>query len=265
MDLGLKNKTAIVTGGASNIGRSIVLTFARERANVVIADIDEDQGKKVAETAKALGSNTIFVKTDVSDWDSVQTMVKKTLKEFKTIEILINDAMIIGFMGSFVDTPRDQWAKWIPGGYGGFLNCTRSVVDHMIKRKYGKIISIGSDAARYGKQDESFNAAIKAAIIAQSKCLARELARYGINVNTVCPAANFPSSPEEVGKHTIHAIAPLDDPERLKFIAKETEPIPLGRAGKPMDIANAVVFLASDVASFITGQTLSVDGGLTMI
>ena len=264
MDLELKGKTAIVTGGSSNIGRSITLTLAKEKANVVIADVDEDQAKKVVEAAASSGCTTVFIKTDISDWDSVQAMVKHTIKEFKTIDILVNNAMITGAMGSFIETSRDQWSKWIPGGYGGFLNCTRSAVDYMIERKYGKIVSIGSDSARYGKQNESFNAGIKAAIIAHSKSLARELACHGINVNTVCPAAIFPTNPEEVGKHTIHASMPFDHPERLAFIAKEAETIPLGRVGKPEDVANIVVFLVSDRANFITGQAFSVSGGLTM-
>jgi 2-hydroxycyclohexanecarboxyl-CoA dehydrogenase len=265
MDLNLKHKTAIVTGGSSNIGRSITLTLAAEKANVVIADIDADQSKKVVKSAAALGNNTIFIKTDVSDWESVQAMVKQTLEEFSTIDILVNNAMITGAMGPFLETPRDQWRVWIPGGFGGYLNCTRSVVDHMIKRKYGKIISIGSESARYGKQNESFNAAVKASIIAHSKSLARELASYGINVNTVCPAAIFPTSPDEYGKYTIHAREAFDDPRRLAFIAKEAETIPLGHVGKPEDVAYVVAFLASDRANFITGQAISVGGGVTMI
>jgi len=263
--LGLEGKTAIVTGGGSNIGRGIVLAFAEQGANVAIAELDEAQGAKVAKKANALGKGKAEnMKTDVTDWDSVQAMVEWTLDKFGQIDILVN---VVGWVRDdlFVKKPREDWEKEIARNLWSDINCTRAVLDHMIERKYGKIISIGSDAARVGQLREAVYSGCKGALISMTKSLARELGRYGITVNVICPGVVVPASKDVTTSESMWTDDMMNvfgTPEALEKIAKG---IPLGRLGTPDDIANAVLFLASDRASFITGQTISVDGGYTMV
>jgi 2-hydroxycyclohexanecarboxyl-CoA dehydrogenase len=263
--LGLNGKSAIVTGGGSNIGRGIVLSFAGQGTNVAMAELDEAQGAKVAREANALGKGKVEnVGTDVTDWDSVQAMVKKTLDMFGRIDILVN---VVGWVRDelFVKKPREEWEKEIARNFWSDINCTRAVLDHMIERKYGKIISIGSDAARVGQLREVVYSGCKGALISMTKSLARETGRYGINVNVVCPGVVVPASKDVTTSESMWTddmMKVFGTPEALEKIAKG---IPLGRLGMPDDIANAVLFLASDRANFITGQTISVDGGYTMV
>ena len=262
--LGLAGKTAIVTGGGSNIGRGIVLAFAEQGTNVSIAELDEAQGAKVAGEANALGKGRVEnVNTDVTDWDSVQTMVKQTLDKFGQIDVLIN---VVGWVRDdlFVRKPREDWEKEIARNLWSDINCTRAVLDHMIERKYGRIISIGSDAARVGQLREAVYSGCKGALISMTKSLARELGRYGITVNVVCPGVVVPASKDVTASESMWTddmMRVFGTPEALEKIARG---IPLGRLGTPEDIANTVLFLASDRANFITGQTISVDGGYTM-
>jgi 2-hydroxycyclohexanecarboxyl-CoA dehydrogenase len=263
MDLDLAGKTVIVTGGGSNIGRAIVLAFAREKSRVVIADIDETQGEKVAKEADSLGGKAISVKTDVTGYDSVTDMVQRTIEEFGKPDVLVNN---VGWTLDrlFIEKPRPEWEKEIDINFRGVINCTRAVLDHMIERKYGKIISIGSDAGRMGEYREAVYAACKGGVMALSKSLAREVGRYGINVNVVCPGVTVPEDPDYAGDFSMWKgpMAQVFTPEAQEKAAKAYA---LRRLGKPEDIANAVVFLASDRAGFITGQTISVSGGYTMM
>jgi 2-hydroxycyclohexanecarboxyl-CoA dehydrogenase len=230
---------------------------------VVIADIDEVQAQKVAKEAALLGGKVMTVKTDVTNFDSVTAIVKRTVDEFGKLDVLVNN---VGWTLDrlFVDKPRSEWEKEVEVNFWGTINCTRAVLDHMIERKYGKIISIGSDAGRMGEYREAVYAACKGGVIALSKSLARELGRYGINVNVVCPGVTVPESPEYAGDMSMWKgpMAQVFTPEAQEKAAKA---YPLRRLGKPEDVANAVLFLASDAASFITGQTISVSGGYTMI
>jgi len=263
MDLNLADKTVIVTGGGSNIGRAIVLAFASEKSNVVIADIDEKQGQKVAEEAASLVGKVMAIKTDVTSLDSVEAAVNRTLEQFGRLDILVNN---VGWTSDrlFIEKPRSELEKEVNINLWGVINCTRAVLNHMIERKYGKIISIGSDAGRMGEYREAVYAACKGGVIALSKSLARELGRYGINVNVVCPGVTVPENPEYAGELSMWKgpMAQVFTPEAQEKAAKA---YPLRRLGKPEDVAHVVVFLASDVASFITGQTISVSGGYTMM
>ncbi|MGD2065391.1 MAG: 3-oxoacyl-ACP reductase family protein [Dehalococcoidia bacterium] len=262
--LGLERKTAIVTGGGSNIGRGIVIAFAKQGANVAIAELDEAQGAKVAKEASATGRGKVEnMRTDVTDWESVQAMVKKTLDKFGQLDILVN---AVGWVRDdlFIRKSREDWEKEIARNLWSDINCTRAVLDHMIERNYGKIISIGSDAARVGQLREAVYSGCKGALISMTKSLARELGRYGINVNIVCPGVVIPESRDATTSESMWTddmMKIFSTPEALDKIAKG---IPLGRLGTPDDIANAVLFLSSDRANFITGQTISVDGGYTM-
>lgn len=262
MDLNLAGKTVIVTGSGSNIGRGIALAFAKERSNVVISDIDEIQGQKVAKEIDALGGKAIVIKTDVTDVDSVTAMVTKTLEQLGQIDILVNN---VGWTIDrlFIEKPRAEWDKEVNINFWSVINCTRAVLDHMVERKQGKIISLGSDAGRMGEYREAVYAGCKGGIIAMSKSLARELGRYGINVNVVCPVA-MPDNLENVGEQSMWK-GPMGQMLTPEVQEKAAKAYPLRRLGKPQDVANLTVFLASDAASFITGQTISVTGGYTMM
>ena len=268
MDLGLAGKSVIVTGGGSNIGRAIFLTFVKEGANVICAELDENQGQKVVGEANAMGGGrAVFVKTNVTDWDSVQATVKKALDEFGKIDVLSN---VVGWTVDrlFIEKQREEWEKEVNLNLWSVINCTRAVIDHMIEQKYGKIVSMGSDAGRIGEFREAVYAATKGGVIALSKALARELGRYNINVNVVCPGMVIPETAEHAGQMSMSkgmggGITHETISEEVR--QKAAKNYALRRICTPQEVANAVVFLASDAASFITGQTLSVSGGYTMM
>ena len=264
MDLGLKGKAAIVTGGGSNIGRAIALTLAREGANLVIAELDEVQGNKVATEANALkaGGGAVVIKTDVTDVASVEDMVKKTLEKFGKIDILINNVGWDSLM-FFVETTPEFWDKVITINYKSVLNCVKAVLPHMIEQKSGSIVSMGSDAGRMGDPREAVYGGTKGAIISFTKAVARENGRFGVRLNVVCPGATIPQTEDEVGEQSMWkaAISMFTPDMREKW----SKSYALRRLGTPQEVANAVVFLASDAAGFITGQTLSVSGGYSMM
>jgi NAD(P)-dependent dehydrogenase (short-subunit alcohol dehydrogenase family) len=262
MELGLKGKTVIITGGGSNIGRAIVLAFAKEGSNIAIAEIDENQGKKVADEANAIGGKTIVIKTDVTSYEQVEAMVKKTIEQFGAVDVLVNN---VGWdqLQLFIDTTPDFWDKIIDINYKGMLNCTKAVLGHMIERKSGNIVSIASDAGRMGEFREAVYGGCKGAQIALSKAVARETGRHGIRLNIVCPGMTIPTSEEEVGDESMWKLGFKFFTDEMK--EKAIKNYPLRRLGTAEDIAHAVVFLASDAANFITGQTLSVSGGYTMM
>jgi 2-hydroxycyclohexanecarboxyl-CoA dehydrogenase len=264
MDLGLSGKTVIVTGGASNIGRAIALGFAREGSNVVIADIDEGQAQKVTSEADALGGGgrTVVVRADVTNHEDVQAMVGRASDEFGRIHILVNN---VGWVLDrlFLDQPRAEWEKVVNVNLWSVINCVQAVLPQMVEDGYGRIVSISSEAGRMGEYREAVYSACKAGIIGLTKSLAREVGRYGITLNAVCPALTVPGSEEEISDHSIwKAGLQVFTPEAQE---KAKKLYPLRRLGTGQDTANAVVFLASDAAGFITGQTLSVSGGYTMM
>ena len=264
MDLGLAGKTVIVTGGAANIGRGITYAFAKEGANVVIADIDEEQGQKVAEEFKDVGGKIVPIKTDVTDWSSVEAMAKKTLETFGSIDVLVNNA---GFVSNklFMKKPVEEYEKELKINYLGVVHCTRAVLDHMTERKAGRIVNIASDSGRVGEPREAVYSGTKGAVIAFGKAIAKEMGRFGITVNAICPGANIPQQPGTAGKHSMWAgdiTVEMIPPETKEKILSQ---YPLGRMGTPEDVAYATLFFASEGANYITGQTLSISGGFSMI
>lgn len=261
MELGLAGKTVIVTGGASNIGRAISFAFAAEGANVVVADWDHAQAETVTAALRGLGRKALAIKTDVTKMELVQGMVAETLKQLGQIDVLVNS--VGGTLDQyFMEETEEKWAKTVDMNLWGVIHCTRAVLDHMVQRKAGAVVSVGSDAGRAGEFREAVYAASKAGVIALSKSLAKELGRHGIRFNVVCPGLT-PPKPENIGEKS-HWQQQLDTftPEVLEKAAKA---YPLRKVGTPEDTANAVVFLASGCAGNITGQTLSVSGGYTMM
>lgn len=264
MDLNLAGKSVIVTGGGSNIGRAIALAFAREGANLTLAEIDEAQGRKVAAEAEALGAKALVVRTDVTRWSEVQAMVRAVEEHFGRVDVLVNN---VGWVRDalFMEKPREEWEREIQVNLWSMINCTRAVLDGMVARKSGAIVSLGSDAGRIGEFREGVYGACKAGVIALSKSIAREVGKYGIRLNVVCPGMTMPEADEDVGALSMWRAQENRawmTPEMRARIAKA---YPLRRVARPEDVAGAVLFLASDQASFITGQTLSVSGGYTMI
>ena len=262
MDLGLRDCAVVVTGGAANIGRAIVLCFAAEGARVLVADLDEERGQRTAAEAAGLQGSAQFLRTDVTSWDSAQAMASAALERLGGLDVLVNCA---GWTVDrlFVEKPREEWEKEIAIDMWGFINCTRAVLDHMIERRRGRIVSISSDAGRIGEWREAVYSGTKAGVIAMSKAIAKEVGRYGITLNVVCPGF-VPGSAETSGRESIWVgeQGAQFPPEVLERVARS---YPLRRLGRPEDVAPAVLFLASEPASYITGQTLSVNGGYTMI
>jgi 2-hydroxycyclohexanecarboxyl-CoA dehydrogenase len=260
MDLGLTGRVVIVTGGASNLGRAITLGFAAEGARVVIADVDDAQARKVE--AEAPSGTIVARHTDVTDWDSVSATVDFTETSMGGVDVLVNCAgWTIDRL--FTEKPRSEWEREIAIDTWGFINSVRAVLDGMVKRRYGRIVSIGSDAGRMGEWREAVYSGTKASIIAMSKAIAREVGKHNITLNVVCPGL-IVGSPATSGANSMWSSEQLDKftPEVREKAAKA---YPLRRLGKPEDVVPAVLMLASDRASYITGQTLSVSGGYTMI
>ncbi|TAK72793.1 MAG: SDR family oxidoreductase [Betaproteobacteria bacterium] len=264
MDLDLKGKSVIVTGGGSNIGRAIVLGFAAEGANVTIGDIDVEQAQKTAELALRSGAATAqVVKTDVTRLDQVQAMFKTAVDKLGSVDVLVNNVGWDKLM-FFTQTQPEFWQKVIAINYIGVLNCTKTALELMVPRNAGSIVSISSDASRQGEPREAVYGGVKAAINSFMKTIAKENGRHGIRCNVVCPGVTIPSTSEEVGTTSMWVDAgSMFTPEQLEKIAKS---LPLRKVGRPQDIANAVVFLSSaKAAGHVTGQVLSVSGGYSMI
>ena len=264
MELGLKGKNVIITGGGSNIGRSIVHAFASEGSNIAIAELATEQGEKVArEVAEAGASGSIqVIQTDVTNHSAVDNMVDQVIDSFGSVDVLINN---VGWTVDrlFLDKPREEYEKEVQVNLWGAINCIHAVLPHMVERKSGSVVSISSDAGRMGEYREAVYSACKAGVIALSKAVARETGRYGLRFNMVCPGLIVPPREESISSESMwNEMRDIFTDDVLEKVERNYI---LRRMGTSTEIANAVVFLASDAASFITGQTLSVSGGYTMM
>lgn len=263
MDLGLKEKTVIVTGGSSNIGRAISLAFGEEGANVFIVDIDEENGKKVEKIIQDKGCQAKYCKADVTKYAEAERVVKEAIAAFKSIDVLVNGVGWDDFY-PFLEIPPEKYEKYFDLNLRHVLYFTRAVLPKMIEQKGGSIVSISSDAGRVGEFRESIYAACKGGVITFTKNTAREFGRFGIRSNCVCPGATIPSE-GDAGEYSLfnqEEVKKLFPPEAVEKLAKSA--YPLRRLGRAQDIANMVVFVASNRCSWVTGQTISVSGGYSM-
>jgi NAD(P)-dependent dehydrogenase (short-subunit alcohol dehydrogenase family) len=264
MQLGFERKGVIVTGAASNIGRAITLAFAREGADITLADIDEAQAKIVAGEARAAGAAAAeVVRCDVTQLDQVQAMFARTVERCGAVDVLVNN---VGWdeLKFFTQTTPEFWQKIIQVNFVGVLNCTWTALGTMVPRKAGAIVSISSDASRQGEPREAVYGAMKAGINSFMKTVARENGRHGIRCNVVCPGVTIPAEDAQVGANSMWV--DRDSMFTADQLAQIAKALPLKKIGRPEDVAGAVLFLASDmVAGHITGQVLSVSGGYSMI
>jgi 2-hydroxycyclohexanecarboxyl-CoA dehydrogenase len=251
----LTGKAGIVTGGARGIGRAIVKALAEAGADVMIADIRLDAAQATAtELSRATGRRIEALETDVTRLEHLQALRDGALRQFGKIDILVNNAGWDRLTPFLKGTP-ELWDKVIAINYRGVLNACYAILPHMVERKQGAIVNISSDSARVGSLGEAVYAGSKAAVIAFSKTLAREHARDNVRVNVVCPGLADTPLLEEIQQEEFPR----------KILGAVTGAIPLKRLGAPEEIAPAVLFLASDAARYITGQVVSVNGGLTMV
>lgn len=245
-------KVAVVTGGAQGIGEAIARRLASEGATVAILDIQQDKARAVADDIQARGARAIAVEMDVTDRQDVRRAVKEVEAKLEKIDVLINN---VGRnkLSPLIDLPDDLCDRLLSVNLRGPITVTQAVLGGMVRRNSGKIVNIASEAGRVGSPGDPIYSASKGGIIALTKTLAQELARYGILVNCVAPG---PIETE------LMAATHADNPKRGEAMVRR---IPLRRPGKPEEVAAVVAFFASDDASYITGQTLSVSGGLTMM
>lgn len=250
----LEGKTAVITGGSRGIGKAIALRLARDGANIGILNLHNQLGDKTAEEIRRFAGKALAIQCDITNYQQTQEAVATIHREFGSIDILVNNAGIDKSQ-FFVDTDPSLWDQIINVNYKGFLIATHVCLPYMIKQQGGSIISLGSDAGRVGTAGEVIYCGTKGAIVASSKALARELAQFNIRVNCVSPGPVQTDlwtglHEEEKGKKVTEAITRL---------------IPMKRIATPKDVADVVAFFVSEDARYITGQVLSVDGGLTMI
>ena len=240
-------KTALVTGGASGIGKATVLAFAQAGAHAICADINEARAKEVAKEAADRGWKVDIAVLDMADPNSVRRSAADVLARFQKVDILVNGA---GFndIQPFMDNTPDYMDRVIAINLGGVVHLTQALLPPMIAAGKGKIVNIASDAGRVGSGGETVYAAAKGGVIAFTKSLAREVARYSINVNCVCP-----------GPTDTPMLATRSEKLRDAFL----KAIPFRRFAKPEEIADAVLFFASARSEYVTGQVISISGGLT--
>ena len=249
---GIAGHTAIVVGGASGIGRATALRFAELGADVAVFDVQAEAGEATAAAVRARGRKGLFLRTDVTDFEEVKASVAKALSELGHIDALVN-AVGWNEHSFFVKQDPAFWTKVMAINFWGQVHTARAVLDHMIDRKRGAIVTVASDAGRVGTNGETLYAAAKGAVLAFTKSLAREVTRFGIRVNCVCPG---PTDTPLFHAATAHQPGIAQSMLNL---------IPMKRMAQPEEPAEAIVFLASDSASYIAGQTLSVNGGLNML
>ena len=274
MDLGLSGKVALVTGGGRNVGRAVALKLAAEGAQLVVNDINAERAESVAQEIREAGGKALAIAGDITQEDQVRKMVEQAARELAPVDILVNNAGIPGAptdsdakqaaaakRGAWVEfheSSPDHWRKTVDLNVYGTMLVTHAVLKSMVERQGGKIVSVMSEAGRIGEAKLAAYSGAKASILGFSKAIAREVGRYGINVNVVALGAVDPDPTPYAERAE----------EKRVFLDKLLKGYPIGqglkRLSRPDDIADAIAFLASDRARYITGQVLGVSGGFAM-
>ena len=251
---GLQNKTVIVTGGGGGIGGATCRRFGEAGSRVAVFDINLESAAKTAADITRAGGMAEAFRCDITDHEGVKAAVAAAEAALGPISILVNNAGWDVFR-LFKDTTPADWQKLIAINLTGALNMHHAVLPGMLERRHGRIVNIASDAARVGSSGEAVYAACKAGLVGFSKTIAREHARHGISVNVVCPGATNTALFDDYKKGA-------GNPEKLEEAFRRATP--MGRIGEPEDLPGAILFFASDDAAYVTGQVLSISGGLTM-
>jgi len=245
-------RTALVTGAAMGIGRAIALALAEDGRAVAVADIRLEAARETAAAVEKAGPAAVAVELDVTESGSVREGVRRAEEALGPIEILVNNA---GWdeLRPFLETDEAFWDRVIGVNLKGCLRVTRTVLPGMVEREWGRVVNISSDAGRVGSSLEAVYSGAKGGIVAFTKALAREVARSGVTANAVCP-----------GPTRTPLLEAMAEAGGEKYVESLTRAVPMRRLGEPEEVAAAAAFLASEQSGFITGQTLSVSGGLTM-
>lgn len=251
----MKQRVALVTGGGRGIGREISRALAAQGRRVAVADLRLDEARSTAEEIRSAGGEAEAVFVDVTDTAAVEEAFEQTTARLGAPEVLVNCAGWDALM-PFLDTDEEFWDRILEINLKGALRTVHRALPAMIDAQWGRIVNIGSDAGRVGSSLEAVYSGAKGGLIAFTKTIAREVAREGITANTVCPGPTATPLLDEI-------VSKSDDGERV--IQAMARAVPMKRVGEPREVASAVAYLASEEAGFITGQTLSVSGGLTMI
>ena len=250
-----KDKVVIITGAGRGIGLAIALKFAEQQAKVVMADRNEDRAREASSQVEKAGGETLVLGTDVTSYSEVQEMADRTLDRFGKVDILVNNAGW-AIQKPFFENPIEVWDDLIDVNLKGCIYCCRAVGEHMIKRSEGRIVNIVSDAGRMGSPHESVYAIAKGGVINLNKSMAKVFAPYKINVNAVSPG--MVATP--LVTQGIEMSGKIAEEMR-----RRKEAVPFKRWGEPEEIADAVLFFSSDASRYITGQVLSVNGGVLML
>jgi NAD(P)-dependent dehydrogenase (short-subunit alcohol dehydrogenase family) len=242
----LAGKISVVTGAAMGIGREVALRLARDGSDVVICDMEKEPAREVVNLIQSMGRKSLFFEVDVARWEQVKAMVDAVLGKFKRVDILINNAGIVGPVAPVWEYPVEDWDRVMEVNMKGIFLCCKAVVPSMLKRKSGRIVNIASIAGKEGNPRMSAYSSSKAAVIAFTKSLAKEVAQQNIVVHCVAPAVIDTRMMEIMGS------------EQRAFLLSK---VPMGRFGKPSEVAALVKFLVSDECSFSTGQCYDLSGG----
>jgi len=258
MDMGLKGKVAIVTGAGRGLGQAIAIMLAAEGAQVVVAARRIKEGEETVGMIRKAGSEAIFVRTDVSKAAEVEALIDEVFRRFGRIDILVNNAGVGLPGGPWADLTEDVFYNMVDINLKGVYLCSKAVTPHMINQQSGKIINIGSSAAKTAEKFGGIYSASKAAVVNLTQSMAFELAEYKINVNAVCPAAMMDSDMmEKACREWSESLGVTVEEVREKLKSRFPWPIEL----TAQDVANLVIFLTSDNAALITGQAINVSGG----
>lgn len=261
VDLKYKDRVVLVTGsgsGEKGIGRGLAMAFAEAGARVAVNDVNADRVAETVDLIKRAGGKAIPATADITQLDAVYAMTKSIEKEYGRIDVLVNNASLIVSHVMFLETTPEGCDKEIKVILYGTLNCSRAVLPGMVDRRYGKVLNIITDAARLGQERQCNYSAAKGGVLSFTKSIAKEVGRYNINVNAVSPGATDTPMRRDMLRQLIEKVGEEKAAEREEKVKRAYA---LRRIGEPEDIVNAVLYLCSDAARHVTGQTLSVNGG----